>query len=200
MATGWTGGLIAPDMRVHDAAHAAIDSTGGSHVAAIRNAVIGGLRDPSLGSRTTASPGTPPAGAPVGSASVYQNAGIPDTIRAAIGNLNTNTQNQALANMLGQVLHGLSGNNATPSPAQEALFKSQTDLNRQAFSANALPGQLQTKIDTFQQQNPQQTGVFSINPALPGQYNPAKDNQLQSLYSQQAQAKRAVSGWVNPIY
>src|SRR6185436_11806879 len=46
--SGWTAGLIAPDMRVHDAAHAAIDSTGGSMAHSIRSGV---LRDPGLGTR-----------------------------------------------------------------------------------------------------------------------------------------------------
>jgi hypothetical protein len=185
-------------MQVHDAAHAALDSTGGSTSAMLRNAVLG-LRDNALGSRVTgAASAVPPAGAAVGSASTFQNAGIPETVSSAISNLNTNTQNATLANLLSQVLHGTSGN--APSPAQEALFKSQADLNRQALAAHALPGQIQNKIDTFSQQNPQLTGVMSISPALPGSYNPAKDNEVQNLRQQLVQAKQAASGWNPQIY
>lgn len=261
MASGWTGGLIAPDMRVHDAAHAAIDSTGGSVSHAIRTAASSGtptvagalgslysgptatgpalagdnatlaqgwvpgtyvsttpplssvptptapdmraalatqvLHDPTLGSRGSTGLSPRSGAAPVGSASVYQNGSIPNTITAAIANLGANSQNNNLASILQQILHGVGGS-YTPSPQQNALYTAQTAQINQNMQTQALPGQIQAKIDAESATNPVRYG-FSP-PALPGQYNPAADTALQNLYGQQAQAKQAARGWTAPNY
>jgi hypothetical protein len=178
-------------MRVHDAAHAAIDSTGGSVSQMLRSQV---LRDPTLASRGNAGV-NPPPGNPVGSASVYQNGNIPSTVAAAISNFQTNQNNNSLASILQQVLHGVGGSYA-PSPQQNALFQAQTEQTNAANATAARPGLLQQQIDARTQ--PQSSGVLSIAPSLPGQYNPAKDDALQSLYGQQAAAKQAqINGWTS---
>jgi hypothetical protein len=180
-------------MRVHDAAHAAIDSTGGSVSHAIRTA---GLRDAVLGSRTTAVPNVPP-GTPVGSASVYQSGDIPSAVQNAVNNLGNNVQNNSLATILQQILHGV-GSTYTPSPQQNALYSAQTAQINQQMKTQAAPAEIQAKIDAQNAANPVRYGYSP--PALPGQYNPASDTALQNLYGQQAQAKQAARGWTPPNY
>lgn len=231
MATGWTSGLIAPDMRVHDAAHAAIDSTGGSVSHSLRSAVTRTptpmdlsvvqssapgqnvvvdpanaqaaltaqvLNNPSLGSRTSVSSGIPRA-TPVGSASVSQNTSVPSTIQAAVSSLNNVSQNNNLASILNQILHGVGAAYQPPSPEQTELYKAQTRQINQQTATQGLPGQLQNQINALQAANPPRMGVSSITPALPGQYNPATDNALQNLYGQLNFAKQAASGWITPV-
>lgn len=188
MATGWTGGLIAPDQRIHDAANAAIDSTGGSTSAVLRNAV---LRDPTLGSRSVGGAASAPLGATVGNASVAQNNGIPSTIANAMVNLNTNTQNQTLAQILNQVLHGLNGGSGnTSSPAQDAWAQRQTDMSFK-------PEQIQQQINTLQAQQPALPGSGPMAPmggTYAGSAQQNRDNQLNVLYGAQGNP----SGWTAP--
>ena len=229
MPSGWTAGLIAPDQRVHDAAHSAIDSTGGSVSQMMRNVVAAPraldlsvtqsaapgqavtvdpavtqaaiaaqvLNDPTLGSRGSASSTVKPVGT-VGSASTFQNNGVPSTIQAAVSNLGVNSQNNSLASILNQILHGVGGT-YQPSPEQTALYQAQTKQINQQTATQGLPGQLQNQINALQAQNPARMGVSSIIPALPGQYNPAADQALQNLFQQQNFAKQAASGWVTPV-
>jgi len=213
MASGWTGELIAPNMRVHDAAHAAIDHVGNKDMMqATANpahpehaAILGNvLRDPTLGSRTVFHSNVP-AGVPVGSASVAQAGSAPAAVQQAILNLGQNTQTNSLMQILNRVLGGFSqapvAAAAPNSPAQEDYFRSQTALNTTRNNILLAPGQIQNQINTVQNQNPPSLGIMSLAPALPGQYNPANDNALQSLYGQQADAKRmSTSGWTAPTY
>lgn len=252
MATGWTGGLIAPDQRIHDAAHAAIDSTGGSASQTLRTAVtqassppatiqvpayastpgqvLSGsipmitipnpalaqaapqtaapplLNDARLGSRSVGGATSAPLGAPVGSASVYQNSGIPGTIQAAIGNLNTNTQNQTLASILGQVLHGIGGGNS-PSPAQDALFRAQTEQINQNMNTASGPTNVQAQIDAL---NQKQATAAAVNPlanrSAPIGVRPTAQNNLDWSLQQQLNGSLSNSinaqsnGWISQPY
>lgn len=205
MASGWTGGLIAPNMRIHDAAHAAIDSTGGSVAHTLRSNV---LRDPTLGSRTTGLGANPGALNPVGSASVAQagTGGIPSAVQNAITNLGSNVQTGTLASILNQVLHGLGGGfggGNRPSPSQEALFQAQTQQINQQIGMQQWPLDVQRKINTLNSQNTNPTGVMSLALSAPGAYENSeqgqRDRQLQNLYGEQSFAKQAASGWVNPV-
>jgi hypothetical protein len=228
MASGWTAEIIAPNMRVHDAAHAAIDHVSSQDAlhAAINPAhpeynatqsVLASqvLHDPRLGSRTVL--GTTPTGV-VGTGSVAANPGsgsIPPAVQAAIQNFGTNSQSSVLMDLLNRVLGGYQ-QSPPISPAQENYYNSQAALNqRRLFDLNQ-PQNIINQIGALESQKPLATGP----PALPGQYNPARDMALQSLYAQQGgalvpgggmQPKPSASfgmggtytqqsGWTPPVY
>jgi hypothetical protein len=194
-------------MRIHDAAHAAIDSTGGSTTATLRNQVLG-LHDPTLGSRTTSLGPAPTAGTPVGSASLAQagTGGVPSVIQSAITNLGNNIQTGTLASILNQVLHGLNGGfsgNSAPSPSQEALMRAQTAQINSQMATQQRPIDIQNQINSLKTQNSNPTGIMSLALNVPGSYENSpqyqRDQQLTSLYGQQNFARQAASGWVNPV-
>lgn len=194
-------------MRVHDAAHAAVDHVATQDIlAATTNpahpdytAITGQvLRDPRLGSRTTQGVNVPSA-SPVGSASVYQNPGggaIPPAVQAAISNLNTSQSNSTLQQILNRVLGGTTqGQQAPATQAQNDYYQTQADLNRTQNQILQAPGQIAGQIKAAEAANPPRLGIMSLNPTPPGMYNPAANNALQDLYGQQATAKQAASGW-----
>lgn len=210
MASGWTGQLISPNLRVHDAASAAIDHVGTKDsIAALHpshpefnsaNLTSRILHDPTLGSRGTGVTSHPSTLTPVGSASTFQNAGIPATIASALNNLGSNTQNAQLMSILNRVLGGTTQGQVTSSPAQDEYFRTQAALSAQRLQAAQAPGLIQKNIDLLNQQSPINT---SPTPALPGQYaasaQAGRDRALQALYGQQAAAKQA-AGWTAPTY
>jgi hypothetical protein len=211
MASGWTGSLIAPNQRVHDATALALDHVGQRDVAhamvnpehpdhqSVLSSMV--LRDPRLGSRNLASPAPPGPGTSVGSASTFQNAGIPATILSAMANLNTNTQNSILNRVIGS---GGGTAQAVSSPAQDEYFKSQAALNNQKLATQAAPGAIQNQINSNIASNPNRMGVFSISPAMPGSYENSQrqvnDAALQNLFGQFNTAKQAASGWTAPTF
>lgn len=187
-------------MRVHDTAHDAITSTGGS--------IAAGLRDAVLGSRTTGPGATPPVGAPVGSASAGSATGVPGVIQNAMANLQSNSQAQTLSQILNQVLHGI-GNGNQPSPQQNALFQAQTEQINQNMNTQAQPGLIQQQISALQQK---QANAAAAQGPLANQMAPIGteaqtpqqnyDNQLQqNLYSNLSNAKNAsANGWISQPY
>ena len=197
-------------MRVHDAAHAAVDHTAKQDTlqatvnpAHPEYAAISGkvLRNPSLGSRVTSSVSTahPPT---VGSASVYANPGggaIPPAVQQAIASLGTNSQANNLTQILNRVLAGTTQGQGASGPATQAqndYFASQAALNTTRNQILQAPGQVAGQISSWEAKNPPQTGIMSLNPAAPGMYNPANDNALQSLYAKQTEARNmGTSGW-----
>jgi hypothetical protein len=194
-------------MRIHDAAHAAIDSTGGSTTAALRSQVMG-LNDPTLGSRTTGLGAGPGTLNPVGSASLAQAGlgGVPSAVQNAITNLGSNIQTGTLASILNQVLHGIGGGSANqPSPSQEALFRAQTAQINSQMATQALPGQIQQQINsnTAAHNANMRNNVLGISPAPFGSYEgsaqQANDRQFVDLVGNQNFARQAASGWVNPV-
>jgi hypothetical protein len=219
MASGWTGSLISPNMRVHDAASAAIDHVGtqsrlapstSSNSAVLANQV---LRDPTLGSRNTFGARVP-VGAPVGSAAM-SGGSIPPAVQAAISNLQTNSGISSLSSILNRVMGGTTAQpiGAMVSPQQNAYYQASANLASTQNQILNRPQQVADQIAALEAQKAKTAGTrgnttvfdssrqsggmaatafspYNQPTYMSGGANPASiDAQLQNLYGQQADAR-----------
>lgn len=194
---GWTASSIAHNQDLQSAAHKALSPN------PAQQQILNQLTGKVLGATNFKMGTSVPAGAITGSAQVLGSGGIPAAVQSAIGNMQTNVNTGATADLLQKFLQLIGSNK--PTQVQTGAYPESMDTYYQ--HKNVImeePANIQTNINKLRTaaDKLQPSGVMSITPGVPGSYEGSVsqdiDRQLAKQYVAQTEAKKAAytTGWL----
>lgn len=190
--SGWTAAHLVPHVQSHAVTQSVLNQNPPQQAAlqTLTNHVLG-LNDPTLGSRNGVVSTQPPTGQPVGSASVYQNSGVPATVQSAMNSLQTNTQTNDLASLINRILGNSSSGGSGTTPSVSPVDTAKLNI------MNA-PASYQQQLNNIAPSTAIPTGISSAVPSpLGNQSQIAASNQYQDVYAAQRNAQQGAmaTGW-----